>query len=69
MDFEDREIREELHRLYWEKNYSLRQISKELEIPRSSLHVLFIKLGLRTRSRKQAQKLDWRRRKDVYKKI
>ena len=63
MDFEDREIREELHRLYWEKKYSLRQISEEIDIPKSSLHELFEKLGLRTRSRKKAQKLAWKRRK------
>ena len=64
MDFEDREMREELHRLYWEKKKSLRQISKELEIPKTSLHELFEKLGMRTRSKAKAQKLAWKLRKN-----
>lgn len=64
MDYEDEEIRKELHNLYWKEGMSLRKISKKLGIPLTSIYELFIESGLRTRTRKKANKLDWKQRKD-----
>lgn len=67
MDFAEREIRDYLTQLYWEKNKSMRQIAKEIGISLSSLYDMFCEYGVRTRTRKEAMKMSWKQRKIVQK--
>lgn len=40
--------------LYWEQKMSVRQIAKELDIPKSTLHQQIVSFGIRTRNKKKA---------------
>lgn len=68
MDFNENFVRDNYIELYWNKGRSLTQISRDLKIPLSTLHGDFVKFGIRTRNKKEAQKLVWRNRKSGAKK-
>ena len=49
--------------LYWEQGKSLPEIAKELKVPYSTIQQDFMKFRIKTRTKKQAIKLWWKRRK------
>ena len=62
MNFNDRFIRDLYHEMYWVKEMSLNEMVRELKIPLTTLYEEFERLGLRTRSKKAAQRLTWKKR-------
>ena len=67
MEFDDRETKDMLHQLYWNEKKSLRDISKELLIPLSTIMKDFGKFGIRTRTIRKAVKNHWiKRPRKVY---
>lgn len=61
-------LRKELQQLYWEKRMSFSEISKQMEIPRATLFVLFEKFGIKTRSPSKGLKAKWKRKKQQLRK-
>ena len=57
MDYGEEEVRKEIQDQYWKHKKSVPQISAEMGIPRSTLYKLFKKIGLRSRNKREAQKL------------
>jgi len=56
------ELRDEIYNLYWKKGYTIRDVGKKLDIPRATVQILFYQFGLRTRTKKQALRLYWKRK-------
>lgn len=63
LDYEDEELRKELHHLYWEQKLSIRMVAQKMSLPYSTLRELFQKFGLSRRSYKDAGKLRFKRKK------
>lgn len=59
---DEENLRKYLQDLYYKRKMSLRKISKELQIPLTTLFVMFEQLGIRTRTQKQSMKL-WNKQK------
>lgn len=62
MDFGERELQNHLIIMYNQEQKSLRDISKELQIPLKTLHKIFEDLGIRTRTHKKAARL-WHKKR------
>jgi hypothetical protein len=63
MEFSEKELREYLLEEYWKGGKPLRQIAKDLDMDGSGVLYWFKKLGIRTRTIKQAIKLWHKQRK------
>lgn len=59
MDYTDSETKNMLYQLYWNEKMSFRAISKELGIPQTNIKEMFVKYGIRSRTKHQSMKNHW----------
>lgn len=57
------DLRDELIRLYWEEELPLSEVSKRTEIDIVSLYYLFVRQGIKLRSKRQAMRIYYKKQR------